>query len=103
MKVREYLEHNPNPKDIDFTNLYEKGDIIYYVKVLEKLGIKELKELKLRSIYSDMIVGVDDSSRQTVCIFLTTAQLVFKNRKEALEVYNMISIPKVDFTENKEE
>ena len=103
MKVKEYLEQNPNSENIDFTNLYEKGDKIYYIRVLENLGIKEFKELKLRTIYTDLMVGVDETSRQTSCIFLTTAPLVFKNRREALEVYNMISVPKVNFTENREE
>ena len=103
MKVKEYLKQNLNSKDIDFTKLYEKGDKVYYIRVLENLGIKEFKELKLRTIYADLMVGVDETSRQTSCIFLTTAPLVFKNRREALEVYNMISVPKVNFTENREE
>ena len=41
----------------NFHDYYTKGQKVFYVRVHEALGIKEILELKLRTIYDKMVVG----------------------------------------------
>lgn len=102
MKYKEYLEIHKLPNDYNFTEHFSKKETVYYVRVLEKLGIKEIREVKIRTLYEDLLIGTL-KSKQTICVFRATASLVFKTRAEALEAYNAIEIPKVTFTKEVNE
>ena len=102
MKYKEYIETHKLPNNYSFTEHFNKKETVYYVRVLENLGVKELHEMRIRTLYDDLLVGVLES-KQTMCVFKTTASLVFKTRKEALEAYNAIKVPKVTFTKEVNE
>ena len=53
------LKGVPDP-DFDFRSFYEKGQSIYFVRILQSLGEKEVKKLILRSIYPRMMVGSEE-------------------------------------------
>ena len=48
----------PEP-DFDFRNHYEKGDVIFYVRIFEALGEKEVKKLTIRTIYPRLMIGCE--------------------------------------------
>lgn len=73
----------------DFTQTYSKGQTIFYVRVNDIIGEKELLELKLRTIYPKTLIGCIEKS-YTQCIGPDTADRVFTNRNDALKCYNSI-------------
>lgn len=75
----------------DFNNFYEKGQKIFYIRVIEKLGIKEFLELKIRTIYPKMMVACEEK-KATQCIGPDTKDMIFTDRFTALEVFNSIKV-----------
>lgn len=75
----------------DFNNYYEKGQKIFYIRLIEKLGIKEFLELKIRTIYPKMIVACEEK-KSTHCIGPDTQNMIFTDRYTAIETYNNIKI-----------
>lgn len=102
MKYNEYLEKHKVSSAYSFIEHFNVKETVYYVRVLERLGIKELQEMRIRTLYDDLLIGVLES-KQAMCVFKTTAPLVFKDRKEALKAYNAIKVPKVTFTKETNE
>ena len=48
-----------------------KGDTVYYARIIPSTGIYDLCELKIRTIYPDSFVGVDKHTKQAlVCRFI---------------------------------
>lgn len=81
----------------DFANFYEKGQKIYYIRVFEKLGTKELLELKVRTVYPRFLVTCEDK-KACVCIGYDGKDMIFEDRKEALKVYNKIHVKAITYT-----
>lgn len=75
----------------DFNDYYEKGQKIFYVKILSKLGVKEFLELKIRTVYPKMIVACEEK-KATVCIGPDTKDMIFTDKKSALETYDNVKI-----------
>lgn len=75
----------------DFNNYYEKGQKIFYIRLIEKLGIKEFLELKIRTIYPKMIIACEEK-KSTHCIGPDTQDMIFTDRYSAVEAYNNIKI-----------
>jgi hypothetical protein len=73
----------------DFNTTYAKGQTIFYVRVNELIGEKEIQELTIRSVYPKTIIGCLEKS-YTQCIGPDTADRIFRTRYEALECYNNI-------------
>jgi hypothetical protein len=83
--------------EFDFANFYEKGQKIYYIRVFEKLGTKELLELKVRTAYPRFLVTCEDK-KACVCIGYDGKDMIFEDRKEALKVYNKIHVKAITYT-----
>lgn len=75
----------------DFNNYYEKGQKIFYIRVLGKLEVKEFLELKIRTVYPKMIVACEEK-KATVCIGPDTKDMIFTDKKSALETYDNVKI-----------
>lgn len=71
----------PDP-DFDFRGYYEKGQIVYFVRILATLGIKEIKKLYLRSIYPRMMVGSEEKAG-CQCIGYNEREQVFLTPRDA--------------------
>ena len=71
----------PEP-DFDFRHHYEKGQIVYYVHIIEILGIKEVKKLYLRAIYPRMIIGTEEKS-YCQCIGYSDRDRIFLTPRDA--------------------
>ena len=63
----------------------EKGQIVYYARALEPVGIFEVLELKIRTAEDTFFVGTEKSTKHAY-IFGNSAlgKTVFKDRKKAL-------------------
>lgn len=91
--------NNQQPKEqkvekypgFDFTTMYSKGQIIFYVKINPIVGEKELQELKLHTIYPKMLIGCIGKA-YTQCIGPDTADRVFTDRKEAIKYYKSVVV-----------
>ena len=71
----------------DFTQTYIKGQTIYYVKVNNIIGEKELMELRIRTVYPKMLICCTEKAFSQ-CIGPDTADYIFMNRHQAVECYN---------------
>ena len=63
----------------------EKGQIVYYARALEPVGIFEVLELKIRTAEDTFFVGTEKSTKHTY-LFGNSAlgKIVFRDRKKAL-------------------
>jgi hypothetical protein len=72
-------------EDYDFTEYYKKGDVIYQVRCIAKLDIKEVNKLTLgNSINKKYMVGYKEN-KEAVMIGVDWIKkgLIFKDKKEA--------------------
>lgn len=84
-------ERNLPEPDFDFRNFYEKGQIVFFVRVLSKLGIKEVKKLYLRSIYPRMMVGSEDKAG-CHCIGYNERDQVFLTPRDADAYFKTVEV-----------
>ena len=86
----------------DFNDYYEVGQKIFFIRVHESLGIKEFKELKIRTIYPKMIIGCEEK-KSTQCIGPDSRDMIFTDRKLAVEAYDNMKIKVFKDTDIKSE
>jgi hypothetical protein len=81
----------PEP-DFDFRDYYAKGQIIYYIHILGGgINTKELKRLKIRTIYPRMMV-CDEEKSCCQCIGYDCKDYIFNTAKEAEPTYKSINL-----------
>ena len=68
-------------------NDLEKGDVVYYAKVIPNLGIYEVCELRIRTTKDTYFVGIDERTKNA-CLFNNDYldKIVFTNKKEATKI-----------------
>lgn len=79
------LKGLPEP-EFDFRDYYEKGQIVFFVRVVEELGEKEIKKLCLRTIYPRMVVGSEEKAA-CFCIGYNDRDRIFLTPRDA-DVYS---------------
>lgn len=87
---RAHAENWPDP-DFDYRNFYTKGQIVFYVRVLDRLGEKEVVKVMLRSIYPRMMVGTEEKSC-CHCIGYKERDLIFDTPREAQACCDSIKV-----------
>lgn len=81
----------PDP-DFDFRNYYEKGQTVYFVHILAGLiQSKELKKLKIRTIYPRMMVCTEDKAC-CECIGYSQKDNIYEDLKDAQKAYKTIDM-----------
>ena len=64
----------------------KKGTVMYYARISHNLGMYELCELKVRSVYDTYFVALENRTKIAFLFgFSLVGKTVFFNRKEALE------------------
>lgn len=64
-----------------------KNDILFYARVLPKVDIYEILELKVRTVMEGFFVGTDKNSKQAFLFeYDDLNKIIFKERKDALKV-----------------
>jgi len=76
--------------DIDFSQKYYKGDIVYLARCINSVGIQEVVKLKLRTIEPDYMVGCTEKS-VVFNIGKDWIGNVFKNKNEAFSYLKTIT------------
>lgn len=84
------LKGVPEP-EFDFRNYYEKGQIVYFVRIMEALGEKEVKKLLLRTIYPRMMVGSEEKAC-CQCIGYNDRDQIFLTPRDADAYYKSIKL-----------
>lgn len=85
------LKGRENP-DFDFRNFYEKGQVIYYILVLRGgIQTKELKKVKIRTIYPRMLVCTEEKAC-CQCIGYGDRDLIFETLQDANAVFKTINL-----------
>ena len=80
-----------NP-EFDFRNFYEKGQTIYYIHILRGgINTKELKKLKIRTIYPRMMI-CNEEKACCQCIGYSERDLIFDTPRDADVVYKTINL-----------
>ena len=67
--------------------MLEKGQIVYYARIIENVGIYEVLELKIRTATDTYFVGTEKSSKHAYLLnnsYLN--ETVFYDRKQALKI-----------------
>lgn len=82
------------------TKIINKGDVLYWSRIVPETGIYEVNELKIRTIEDKYFVGVDKKSRQAF-LFSHSAldNIIFSDREDALRQVIDAEKNKKDFTE----
>ena len=73
----------------DFHDYYQKGDIVYYLHQ-SVTGIYSVKELKVTSIYSDLLIATENRG-MSYCIDYREQENVFYTLKEANDALKEVS------------
>lgn len=80
-----------NP-DFDFRTFYEKGQTIYFIHILRGgINTKELKKLKIRTIYPRMMI-CNEEKACCQCIGYNERDLIFDTPRDADVVYQTINL-----------
>ena len=75
-------------EDFDFNNYYAKGNTIWFVNVSGGyLKTKQIVELRLRTIYPDMMVGVIENST-CVVVDKNDVDRIFTNYVDAKQCFD---------------
>lgn len=62
-----------------------KGDKVYYARILDKAGVYEVAELTIRTVESDYFVGTEERTKQAFLFDNNSLDnTVFYNRNSAL-------------------
>jgi hypothetical protein len=69
--------------EYDFKKIYNKGDVIHYLRVMPNLGINEIVECKLRTIEHEYMVATIEKTKQTIYINYGSINFAFNDRKLA--------------------
>lgn len=65
----------------------KKGDIYYYTRIIPNVGIYDLLEIKIRSIYDTYFVGIERRNKQAFLFnYSDIDKILFVDRKIALKV-----------------
>ncbi len=89
-----HLEGKPDP-DFDYRRFYQEGDKVYLVRYYATLKVKELIEMKIRTIYARSMVGVIDK-QYCQCVDIQDRDNIFYNHKDALDCFNGIKAKTTD-------
>lgn len=83
-------ENYPQP-DFDYRNDYFKGQSVYYIKVNELCGKKEIIELKISSVYPRLIIGYEDRG-MSHCIGFDESDMIFFTLSECEQVFKNLIV-----------
>ena len=84
--------NNLEQPDFDFRNFYEKGQTVYYIRILNgNINTKELKRLKVRTIYPRAMV-CNEEKTCCQCIGYEQRNLIFDNYVDANAAYDTINM-----------
>lgn len=85
-----------NP-DFDYRDYYSHGDKIFYVLVEPKLGLKEIAELTISTVYPRFVVAYYEQGK-SMCISYFQRERIFTDRRAANKYFDSIAVQKKDFT-----
>lgn len=90
---RDKVLENP---EFDFNDDYEVNQTIYFLRVFYKLGTKELLTLKIRSIYTRMIVG--SGKNGCLPIGYDAKDMIYTDMKVAREALDNIHVQEIVYS-----
>lgn len=65
----------------------KKGNIYYYARIIPTVGIYDLLEVKIRSVYDTYFVGIEKRDKQAFLFnYSDINKTLFEDRKIALKV-----------------
>lgn len=67
-------------------NSLNKGDIVYYSRIMPSLGIFDVYDLKIRTMTDTYFVGIDKRDKKAFLLpYSAVGEYVFTNRKDAVD------------------
>ena len=67
------------------TKVLEKGDVLYWARIIPETGIFDVNELKLRTVEEDYFVGTDNRTQQAFLFsYSALDNIVFSDRNLAI-------------------
>lgn len=68
------------------TRVVNKGDILYYARINNKIGMYDLLEFYIRTVTDDYFVGIDKKDKQAhIFGYNAIGDAVFQDRADALK------------------
>lgn len=90
--IQKAHERGYEDPDFDFRDYYQKGQVIYYILILGGgINTKELKRLKVRTVYPRMLV-CDEEKAACQCIGYSQRDYIFNTAHEAKPTYDSIDL-----------
>lgn len=93
-ELRNAHEKNYPEPDFDFRTMFEKGQMKWFVRVLEPLGEKELLHIKIRTVYPRMLIATEEKTPICHCIGYNMRDQVFDTEYEAQSFFDTIKVSK---------
>lgn len=84
----------------------KKGTVVYFARILPRVGIYDLCELKIRTVEDDYFCGSDKRDKHAYLFsYNSLNKIIFIDRKECLETIHMAekNAPKVSSETEYEE
>ena len=86
--------------------MLKKKDIVYFARIIPKLGIYDVCELIVRTVHDTWFVGIDKRDKHAFLLNNSSInETVFENRKDALEKIRSVENDsiQIEFTKYYEE
>lgn len=90
-------------EEYDFRENYRVGDIVYYLRVMENLGVNEIVEGTVRTIQSDYMVVACKTTMPTLYVNKKSKDLIYIDRKLAIKESKKYTVKKVTRDKNTDE
>lgn len=75
-----------------FNEIYMPGDIVWYVKINNLTGTKELVSGRVRTTYANVLILTDEENNGSHVIDISEADRIFRDERSARELLQSITI-----------
>ncbi len=75
-----------------FNEIYMPGDIVWYVKINNLTGTKELVCGRVRTTYAAVLILTDEDNNGSHVIDISEADQIFRDEKSARELYQSTTV-----------
>jgi len=86
------------------TSVINKGDVVYWARIIHETGIYEVLELKIRTVEPDYFVGTEKRSKQAFIFpYDYVGETILKEREPILRMVQEAEKNKKEFTTGGDE
>lgn len=97
-ELRKAKEKNLSEPDFDFRGTYAKGQKVWFVRILDPLGEKEMLHVSIRTVYPRMLIVVEEKA-YCHCVGYNMRDQIFNTEYQAQAYFDTVKVSKKYSTE----